>query len=94
MSHYNLPVEDWTLITEWSTLYNYPGIGSGKIYSTTREHSPFGIRMFIDNQGDLWQVRLASNGEYVKVPMQGYTLAFRECNDKEYYYVISKDPNN
>ena len=87
----HIPIEQWRLITEWSDLNNYPGIGSGRIYSTVE--MPFGVRYFVDLSGDLWQVRPTSEGGWAKVPMQGYTLAFRECNDKKYYYVISLDPN-
>lgn len=92
MSHMRLPIEEWTLVREWSTYYNYPEVGSGKIY--TPQDSPFGIQFFLDTQGDLWQVRIASDGHYVRVGMPGYTLALRECNDKLYFYVISKDPNS
>lgn len=91
MSHRNIPLELWSRVTEWSTYTNYPGVGSGRIY--TIEHSPFGIQFFLDTQGDLWQVRPVQEGGYKKEPMQGYTLALRECNEKLYMYVIHKDPN-
>ena len=83
-----LPIYYWEKVTKIISFKSHPDIGTGIYYRGT---SPFGVGNFIDENGELSQVRPTAEGGWKRECYQPeYKLLFREYENEKYMYVAGK----
>jgi hypothetical protein len=85
-----LPIHYWEKITDIKQFVSDPDVGTGTFYASS---SPFGQGYFIDENGELSQVRPTAEGGWKReCYMIDYKLLFRKYDNDKYMYVASKIP--